>query len=229
MLHLTVPCVTGELPACFATVSPRLWHSNTEDQSQAHTSGLILQAPRRLRLESRCYSQPAGIPQTASLSFPLFLASSMEALSGVASGMAVMSLSIQLIESVATIKTFIHNVKDSQKELERLVDLLDRLEGLLEDTRNLLERQSSKGQYLPMPSMMIFRNLQSCEKTLQPLNAMVKKLESSTPLADTRMARLKSGLRIGFKTKDIADLEVRIERDINFLHMSLGVNQGDIS
>ena len=153
----------------------------------------------------------------------------MEALSGVASGMAVVSLSIQLIESVATIKTFIRNVKESPKELERLVDLLERLEGLLEDIRDLLERQSPKGQYLPMPSMMIFRNLQSCEKTLQPLNEMVKKLGTSTPLAGTGMARLKGGLKVAFKTKDIADLEARIEREITFLHTSLGINQSDIS
>ena len=153
----------------------------------------------------------------------------MEALSGAASAMAVVSLSIQLIETVVTVKAFIRNVKDSRTELERLVDLLERLEGLVEDIHDLLKRQSSNGQYLPMPSMTIFRNLQSCEKTLGPLNELVEKFGTPTSLASTGVARLKSGLRIAFKTKEIADLEVRIEREINFLNTSLGVNYSAIS
>jgi hypothetical protein len=51
----------------------------------------------------------------------------MEALSGVASGVAIASLSTQLVQSIGTIKTFIRNVKDAPKELDRLVDLLGRL------------------------------------------------------------------------------------------------------
>ncbi|KAI0579379.1 Fungal specific transcription factor domain-containing protein [Pyrenophora tritici-repentis] len=153
----------------------------------------------------------------------------MEALSGIASGMAVVSLAIQLVGTVSTIKTFIRNVKDSRKELERLIDLLERLEGLLEDIRDLLERQSSMGHYLPMPSMTIFRNLQSCEKTLQTLNELVEKLGTSMSLAGTASTRLKSGLKIGMKTKGIADMEVRIDREINYLHICLGANLSAIS
>lgn len=61
----------------------------------------------------------------------------MEPLSGIASGMAVVSLSLQLIQSVDTIRTFIRNVKEAEKELERLASLLTRLAAILEDTRNL--------------------------------------------------------------------------------------------
>lgn len=61
----------------------------------------------------------------------------MEPLSGVASGMAVVSLSLQLIQSVDKIRTFIGNVKGAAKELERLAGLLCRLAAILEDTRNL--------------------------------------------------------------------------------------------
>jgi hypothetical protein len=54
--------------------------------------------------------------------------------------MAVASLSIQLVQSIGAIKTFIRNVKGAPEELERLVDLLERLAALLEDVRDVMER-----------------------------------------------------------------------------------------
>jgi DNA repair exonuclease SbcCD ATPase subunit len=153
----------------------------------------------------------------------------MEVLSGVASGMAVASLSIQLVDSISTIKTFIHNVKDAPKELERLVDLLERLEALLEDVRALMERQTSlQAQHFPKPSMTIFKCLKSSEKTLEPLQAIVERCTPSKSKTGGGIDKLKSGLKISLKAKDIKDLEARIEREINFLHASLGANCGAI-
>jgi hypothetical protein len=59
----------------------------------------------------------------------------VEALSGVASGIVVASLTLQLIQSVCVVKAFVYNVKDAAKELERLVTLLGRLEALHEAVR----------------------------------------------------------------------------------------------
>jgi hypothetical protein len=81
--------------------------------------------------------------------------------------MEALSLSIQLVQSIGIIKTFIRNVKDAPKELERLVDLLERLEALLSDVRDVMERQSSlQGLHLPAPSMTIFKCLKGCEETV---------------------------------------------------------------
>jgi hypothetical protein len=149
----------------------------------------------------------------------------MEVLSGVASGMAVASLSIQLVQSIGAIKTFTRNVKDAPKELERLLDLLERLQALLQDVRDVMERQSSlQEQHFPAPSMTIFKCLQSCEKTLQPLCDLMETFESSKPQTSPAVARLKSGVKIGLKAKDIAGFEARIEREINYLHAALGIN-----
>ena len=153
----------------------------------------------------------------------------MEALSGVASGMAVASLSIQLIESIVKIKTFVRNVKDAPKELERLVELLERLGALLEDVRNLMERQSSlQGQHFPAPSMTVFKCLQSCEQTLQPLHNIVEKLDASQPQVHSMMAKLKHDVKLGLKAKDIAAFEMRIDQEINYLHAALGMNSTTI-
>jgi hypothetical protein len=59
---------------------------------------------------------------------------------GAASIIAVVSLAIQLIQSVDTVRTFVRDVKGASKELERLVELLDRLSALLQDVRHVIEQ-----------------------------------------------------------------------------------------
>jgi hypothetical protein len=55
----------------------------------------------------------------------------MEALSGVVSGIAVVSLPLRLIQSIEVIKTFAHNSEDVPKDLVRLEASLERLEALI--------------------------------------------------------------------------------------------------
>src|SRR5690349_2456667 len=135
----------------------------------------------------------------------------MEALSGVASGMAVASLSLQLLESVGKVMRFIRDVKGASRELERLADLLDRLHALLEDVHDVMERQTSgQAQQLPAPSMTIFRCLESCKESIQALFDIVEKYTKGREDASSALVRLKEDLKFGLKTKDIGDFEMRI-------------------
>jgi hypothetical protein len=153
----------------------------------------------------------------------------MEALSGAASGIAVVSLVIQLLQSVGTIKTFIRDVKGASKELERLLDLLDRLGALLDDVRNTMERQTSlQGQHFPAPSMTIFNCLKSCEDSLACLHSIIEKYGRSQNGNVSAVAKFKDDIRLGFKKKDIGDFEVRIQREIDYLHTALGLNTTNI-
>jgi hypothetical protein len=153
----------------------------------------------------------------------------MEALSGVASGMAVTSLSIQLVQSIGTIKAFIRGVRGASKELERLAELLDRLNALLGDVRDIMERQMVlQDQHFPPPSMMIYNSLKSCEISLQSLHNVVKKYTVAHGRNASGLKRLKGDIKFGFKTKDIADFEARIQRDIDYLHAALGLNNTSI-
>lgn len=146
----------------------------------------------------------------------------------VASGMAVASLSIQLIQSVRTIKAFIRDVKGASKELERLAELLDRLNALLEDVRAMMERQIAlQGHHFPTPSMTISSCLKSSETSLQLLQEVVEKYKKSSG-SGTAMSKLRDDIKFGFKTKDIASFETRIQRDIDYLHAALGLNSTNI-
>jgi hypothetical protein len=153
----------------------------------------------------------------------------MEALSGVASCMAVASLSMQLVQSIGTINSFIRGVRDASKELERLAELLDRLSALLEDVRDVMERQTmQQDQYFPSPSMSIFNSLKSCDASLQSLQKVVKKYTIAHGSNASALERLKEDIKFGFKMKDISDFEARIQRDIDYLHVALGLNNTSI-
>jgi hypothetical protein len=169
--------------------------------------------------DCHCTSSLADIPTS-----PL-----MEALSGAASGIAVVSLTIQLIQSVALVREFIQDVKGASKELQRLVGKLELLNALLDDAAKVLEQQSSlSGMHFPAPSMAIFKCLQDCEKSIQPLVDIVKKLSLPQSQSSWSTARLKSEIKLGLKAKEITTLETRIQHDIDLLTTNLSINQSGI-
>jgi hypothetical protein len=153
----------------------------------------------------------------------------MEVLAGVSSGMAVASLSLQLIDTIKRINTFVHNIKDAPKELSRLEGLLERLDALLQDIQAAVVQQTSLlGHQMPAPSASIYHGLQACEKSLEPLLELVKKHQDTRAQGNSTIARLKSDIRLGLKTKDIAEYEVRIQQDIDYLHTALSTNMMNI-
>jgi DNA repair ATPase RecN len=147
----------------------------------------------------------------------------MDALSGVASGMAVVSLTVQLLQSANAIKTFIRDAKSASKELERLSDLLDCLSALLTNVRDVMERQTSL-QHCPLPPQTIFNCLQSCESSLGLLEEIARKYEKRQGGSASALKKLKDDIKFGFKTQDITAIEARIQRDINGLNTALGTN-----
>jgi DNA repair ATPase RecN len=151
----------------------------------------------------------------------------MEVLSGVASGMAVVSLTVQLLQSTNTIKTFIRDVKSASKELERLSELLNCLNALLTNVRDVMERQTSL-QHCPLPPQTIFDCLRSCECSLGLLEDIAKKYEKKQGGNASTMRKLKDDIKFGFKTQDISGIEARIQRDINGLNTALGTNATNI-
>ncbi|KAH4055374.1 hypothetical protein HBH98_056120 [Parastagonospora nodorum] len=153
----------------------------------------------------------------------------MEVLSVAASGMAVASLSLQLLHTIGTIKSFIRDVKGASKELGRLAALLDQLFALLDNVRDVMERQTSlQGQHFPVPASMIFEALKSCEKSLEPLFAIVEKHKKSLVGSVPAVVKWKDYIKFGFKMKDIAEFEGRIQSEIDYLHTALTVNSTSI-
>jgi hypothetical protein len=147
----------------------------------------------------------------------------MEGLAGAASGIAVASLAIQLLQSISTVGTFIRNVKGASKELERLAEMLGRLGALLSDLHDTMQRQTLL-QPCPLPSRTIYGCLKSCEASLRLLEDLID-VHNGRQCADaSTLIRLKDNIKLGFKSKDITGLEARIQRDITNLNAALGTN-----
>lgn len=141
----------------------------------------------------------------------------MEPLSGVASGMAVVSLSLQLIQSVGTVNSFIRSVENAPKELVRLTGLLERLGAILKDVHHFLEKQDNVPGHLKATSATIACCLHSCEESLLPLHDIVEKNMRLQARNQSTTARLRAGIGLGVRAKDIADLERRIHHEISNL------------
>lgn len=151
----------------------------------------------------------------------------MDGLSGVASGMAVASLAMQLLQSVDTVKSFIRNVKGASKELARLEELLTRLGCMLDDVRSIMERQTLL-QQCPPPLQTIFDCLKSCESSLQLVQTMAGKYDRRQHGNTRAFQRLRDDVKFALKTKDITTFEERMQRDISNLHAALETNATSI-
>jgi hypothetical protein len=146
-----------------------------------------------------------------------------------ASAIGIVSLSLQLIETIKKIKNFIRDVKDASKELSRLEDLLERLGALIQDIRAVMEKQKSlPNQHIPAPSTSVFFSLKACEKSLEPLLEIVNKFQDSRVHGNSTVARLKSDIRLGLKTKVILEFETRVQHEMNYLQIALLTNVTNI-
>ncbi|KAI8936997.1 hypothetical protein NX059_006221 [Plenodomus lindquistii] len=135
----------------------------------------------------------------------------------VASGMAVASLSLQLVDSVKRIRTFLRHVKDAPKELERLIDLLARLSTQLQEVHDICDQQASgQGPGLQPRSNTISQQLQSCKNTIQPLQELVEKY-SKPGSGGPGFSKLMREIKLGAKAKSILELEERLEREMGYL------------
>lgn len=149
----------------------------------------------------------------------------MEVLSGVASSIAVASLSLQLMDSITRFKVFVRDIKGAPKKLEKLVSLLDRIHALLGDVHNVLERQISlQGEHMPAPSLTIVHCLKSCRESLAPLQTVVEKYRTKQKHSDSVLTRVKNDIKFGLRTKEIEGFEMRIQQEVVILHAALGVN-----
>lgn len=147
----------------------------------------------------------------------------MDGLSTAASGIAVVSLAIQLVDSVREIRRFIRSVSDAPKELSRLVDLLDQLEMIFEQIVMLVEKQERARLGNPDVLAIVMRAIKMCETKLEMIEKVV---EASTQASSTtsRSKRTLGSLRLACKKKDIEEIESQLRYATNLLSMAMMTN-----
>ncbi|PMD18547.1 hypothetical protein NA56DRAFT_240309 [Hyaloscypha hepaticicola] len=135
----------------------------------------------------------------------------MDGLSAAASGIAVASLAIQLVDSVREIRRFFRTLKDAPEELTRLLDLLEHMELMLDNIGKLVEPESDIS-----PSML--KAIQTCEKALNKLAALIQKVKRDSS-AQSPLKKSLGFFKLACKKEEVEEIERQLDRAVSNLNM----------
>jgi hypothetical protein len=103
----------------------------------------------------------------------------MEGISGAASGIAVVSLAIQLIATTRDVRSFFNDIVGAPSEIQRLALELSRLANILRDIQVVIEMQRLRDG-APDPAPSLLTSLETCRNQLSTIHAI-------TSLAERRL------------------------------------------
>ena len=132
----------------------------------------------------------------------------MDGLSSAGSAIAIVSLVIQLVETVQEINTFLKNVHGAPKEVLNLTETLDQLQGTLDNVRLLIETQFLVLR-LPGSPAFIIKAIEHCEKQIKALEAFTSTARKSLEHQHGLRKRWAS-MRIVAKKQDVEDIQCRL-------------------
>lgn len=146
----------------------------------------------------------------------------MDGLSNVASAIAVVSLAVQLVDTVHEISKFLKNVQDAPNEVLRLIETLDQLQGTLDNLRQLIDQQFL---VLRLPGSPVFINkaMNNCEKQIKALETFVRAAKRSFK-HERRLRRTWASMRAVAKKQDIEDMQCRLRDAKMDLQFALSSN-----
>jgi hypothetical protein len=146
----------------------------------------------------------------------------MEGLSAAASGIAVASLTIQLVESVRKIQRFLRHVSEAPRELQRLLDLLEQLELILENIGMIMNKQQ-RHHGGPDVVTSVWKSMKMCESKLSMLEKVVEAAKKATE-SKNRAARSLASFRLACKKRDVEEFEVHLQQAISVLDLTMTMN-----
>lgn len=149
----------------------------------------------------------------------------MDGLSAAASGIAVVSLAVQLVGSVRDIRQFLHSISDAPEELKRLIDLLKQLELILEQVGMIVQRQGRNAKPGEMGGVLtsVLRAVNICESKLTLLEGVVQTTKQLSTTSD-RASRTLGSLKLACKKKDVREIEQQLNDAVNSLSLAMMVN-----
>lgn len=150
----------------------------------------------------------------------------MEALGAAASAIGVVSLAVQLVETVQDIISFLKSLEGAPEQIERLIYGLDQLNDVLKDVRSVAEVQQF-GSDIPVSSMEAA--LKGCLKEISFVEAVLKKLQIGYGSSRGFVRKKWNSLKFLNKRKEIEDFEGKIQQSMNHLTLSLLASMTKIS
>jgi hypothetical protein len=148
----------------------------------------------------------------------------MDGLSAAASGIAVVSLAIQLVDSVREIRRFLRNFSDAPKELRRLIDLLEQLELILENIGMLIKRQQKQSGHVNVDiSPDVWRAIRICKDKVDIFKSTIETTKRAS-MATNKTTRTLGSFRLACKMRDIEEFEGQLQSTISLLNLTMTTN-----
>jgi heme exporter protein D len=148
----------------------------------------------------------------------------MDPFSAAASGITVVSLAIQLVDSVREIQRFLRNVAEAPKELKRLLDLLEQLELILENMGVQMAKQERSISKLDTRTITsVQKAMRMCEDKLLALKGFVQRAKKISG-ASNKASRTIGAFKLACKKKDIEEVECQLQHAINLLVLTMTIN-----
>lgn len=131
---------------------------------------------------------------------------------GVSGAFAVVSLAIQLFETVQETAKFVKEINNAPSDLVQLGETLEQLASVLGHVKQLLEQQLLVLR-LPGSPFFIFDALRNCERRVKPLDEIVNRAKGACN--DYRAKRMWDSLRFILKKEQLQELQSQL-RDAKF-------------
>ncbi|KAL8722314.1 MAG: hypothetical protein Q9225_001162 [Loekoesia sp. 1 TL-2023] len=145
----------------------------------------------------------------------------MDGLSGAASLIAVISLAVQLGDSVHKFSKSLKSVRSAPKDLQGLIKNLDRLQCILAEVAQLAEQQRNHGS-APPPSTTLLTALEDCRTQYQALEAYASKVTAS--LQRSGLQKTWASWKIPARKENLQKLYGELIRSIDQLGTVLVLN-----
>jgi hypothetical protein len=135
-----------------------------------------------------------------------------------ASAFAVVSLAIQLVDTIRETRRFVRNVRDAAKEWKRLIDLLEHLELIIEGIGIVFKEKEANR--VTIFSKSVFKALGTCETKFETLEGLVKKSQSVNQ-GKTKTLRAWSALKLAYKEEVIREFECQLRDALMILSITM--------
>lgn len=145
----------------------------------------------------------------------------MDGLSGAASLIQVISLAIQLGDSVFKFSRALKSIRNASKDLQVLAKDLERLRGILSEVAWIAQEQQNQSIASP-PSVNLYTALENCRMRFEALEVFATKLNAS--LQRKGMQKTLGALKIPGRRGTLRDLQTELDRSIEHLGTLLILN-----
>ena len=142
----------------------------------------------------------------------------LDAMGGISSASAVVSLAAQLIVTTRDVINFLREIRDSPEELRYTIELLDLLQDNFEDAKYLVEERNA---CVDLPSSVsIIKALRFCESRITLVELCVNKFKGVFDRQSTILKKWVSFKHV-LKKKEIQRLQDQLTHAINMLQTAL--------